>query len=131
MPRAEPLRVLRSNLERIQGFSYTISTSNRSMKTSDHERSGAFRTRSLRQSTRTDPTIQGDRQVGRILGNAVLTIVPAISLPTGGGKHHLIAHLATSNERDGRGCRDHPWAVNVVHNVLDFLADHLHTNDRV
>ena len=41
------------------------------------------------------------------------------------------AHLATSNERDGGGCRDHPWAVNVVHNLLDFLADHPHTNDRV
>jgi hypothetical protein len=37
MHRAEPLRILRSNLERIQGLSYTISTSNRSMKTSDHE----------------------------------------------------------------------------------------------
>jgi hypothetical protein len=42
MPRAEPLRILRSNLESIQGFSYTISTSNRSMKNSDHERSGAL-----------------------------------------------------------------------------------------
>ena len=39
--------------------------------------------------------------------------------------------LATSKERDGGGDVDHPWAVNVVHNLPDFLAAHLHTNDRV
>src|SRR5947208_16413106 len=64
--------------------------------------------------------------------NAVLIIVLAIRLAFYGGGHQgLIAHLATSNERDRGGCRDHPWAVNVVHNLLDFLADHPHTNDRV
>ena len=46
-----------------------------------------------------------------------------------GGHRDLIAHLATSNERDGDRCLDHPRAVNVVHNSLDFLADHPHTND--
>jgi hypothetical protein len=70
-------------------------------------------------------------ELGEFL-NAVLIIVPAIRLAFYGGGHQgLIAHLATSNERDGGGCRDHPWAVNVVHNLLDFLADHSHTNDRV
>lgn len=64
--------------------------------------------------------------------NAVLITVLAVRLACYSGGHQgLIAHLATSKERDGAGRRDHPWAVNVVHNLLDFLADHPHTNDRV
>ena len=70
-------------------------------------------------------------ELGEFL-NAVPIIVLAIRLAVYGGAHQgLIAHLATPNERDRGGCRDHPWAVNVVHNLLDFLADHPHTNDRV
>ena len=78
-----------------------------------------------------DFSIPGDRQAGRVSGR-VLTVILAISPADWGEAIGLNrARLATSNGRDGGGCLDHPWAVNVVHNLLDSLADHLHTNDRV
>jgi hypothetical protein len=62
----------------------------------------------------------------------VLTVILAISVANWGeGIGSNRASLATASERDGGGCVNDPWAVNVVHNLLDFLADNLHTNDRI
>jgi hypothetical protein len=102
------------------------------MKTSDREQSGASNAfTSAFKALEPIPQFKATAKLDEFLETRVLTIVLAVSLPTGDARHHLIAHLATSTERDGTGDRDHPWAVNVVHNLPDFLADHLHTNDRV
>jgi hypothetical protein len=98
------------------------------------------------QEARSDSALQGDGQAGRVpqpvdgvVSKEVLFkhfVMRERNLPraelhlrVSGGHWGLLAHLATSNKRDGRGGVDHPGAVNVVHNLLDFFADHLHTND--
>src|SRR5262245_10663543 len=40
-------------------------------------------------------------------------------------------HSGGPGHRHAGGCRNHPWAMNVVYDSFNLLADHVHTNSRV
>ena len=77
--------------------------------------------------------ISGNISATRFGGTSGLNFMNQVALQHSPRNPHQRNVGGTSHFCNGYiGCgQKHPWTMNVVHNLLDSFADHLHTNDRV